>query len=201
MAISPEKSKQITERRRRDILDAAIVLFEENGFEKTRIQDIADRANVSKGLVYRYFPSKDAIFQEIYNNIMACITGELYKTAPAGELLGIVGHKVLSGSGDAETLSSLRSFTLAFMRGDLPQGMNADFIREQYAREYLAPAILRGQEAGEVVPGDPQALARTYWSALLGILLLHGDTEGVAASRADVDATVDSLVSLFLLQH
>lgn len=198
MAISPEKSKQITERRRRDILDAAIVLFEENGFDKTRIQDIADKANVSKGLVYRYFPSKDAIFQQIYSDIMECITGDLYTTAPAGELLATVGQKMLSGSSSAESLSSLRSFTLAFMRGDLPQGLNSSFIKEEYARNYLAPAFARGQEAGEVIPGDPETLARYFWSALLGLLLLHGDSTGVAGSFPNLDETVDNLVSIFL---
>lgn len=199
MAISPEKSKKITERRRREILDSAIVLFEENGFEKTRIQDIANRANVSKGLVYRYFPSKDAIFQQIYSDIMECITGELYKTAPVGELLATVGRKMLSGSSGGVSLSSLRSFTLAFMRGDLPRGMNSSFIKEEYAREYLAPALARGQKTGEAVPGDPEMLARYFWGALLGLLLLHGDSQGSTADFPNLDETVDNLVSLFVV--
>lgn len=199
MAISAEKSEQIANRRRKEILDSAIVLFEENGFEKTRIQDIADRAQVSKGLVYRYFPSKDAIFNQIYSNIVECITGEFYRTAPAEEFLMTVGRKVLSEPDDSEGLSSLRSFTLAFLRGDLPHSENVRFIREEYARDYLAPALRRGQEAGDVVAGDPEQLALYFWSALLGLLLLH-DRSGEGPTSAEwVDATVEGLASLLLV--
>lgn len=199
MAISPEKSEQITKRRRREILDSAIVLFEENGFEKTRIQDIANRAQVSKGLVYRYFPSKDAIFQELYGDILECITGELYTTASVRELLTTIGCKMFSVSSSAQAVSSLRSFTLAFIRGDLPEGANANFIKDEYARKYLAPAFARGQQAGEVVPGDPEMLARHFWGTLLGLLLLHDKTSGAAAEYPQREEAVANLVSLFLV--
>lgn len=41
------------------ILAAASEIFSESGFAKTRIEDIASRANVGKGTVYEYFPSKE----------------------------------------------------------------------------------------------------------------------------------------------
>lgn len=40
------------------ILEAALALFAERGFAATSIQAIAERAGVSKGLVYHYFPTK-----------------------------------------------------------------------------------------------------------------------------------------------
>lgn len=50
------------EERRKEILDTAIKLFYEKGYEKTSISDIAKEINVAQGLCYRYFPSKEALF-------------------------------------------------------------------------------------------------------------------------------------------
>lgn len=50
------------EERRQEILDTAMRLFYENGYEKTSISDIAKAMNVAQGLCYRYFPSKEVLF-------------------------------------------------------------------------------------------------------------------------------------------
>ena len=61
MSISEEKRKIIQESRRKQILDAAILLFDQQGFSATKISDISEQAGISKGLVYRYFNSKEEI--------------------------------------------------------------------------------------------------------------------------------------------
>ena len=50
------------EERRKEIIDTAIKLFYEKGYEKTTISDIAKEINVAQGLCYRYFPSKEMLF-------------------------------------------------------------------------------------------------------------------------------------------
>ena len=50
------------EERRQEILDTAMRLFYEKGYEKTSITDIANAIGVAQGLCYRYFPSKEALF-------------------------------------------------------------------------------------------------------------------------------------------
>lgn len=50
------------EERRQEIIETALKLFSENGYENTTIQDIVQRMNVSPGLCYRYFKSKTEIF-------------------------------------------------------------------------------------------------------------------------------------------
>lgn len=50
------------EERRQEILDTAMKLFYEKGYEKTSITDIANEMNVAQGLCYRYFPSKELLF-------------------------------------------------------------------------------------------------------------------------------------------
>ena len=48
--------------RRQEILDTAMKLFYEKGYEKTSITDIAREMGVAQGLCYRYFSSKEMIF-------------------------------------------------------------------------------------------------------------------------------------------
>ncbi len=48
------------------ILEAAATLFAEHGFDKTAVATICEKANVSKGLVYHHFKSKDEILIEIF---------------------------------------------------------------------------------------------------------------------------------------
>ena len=48
------------------ILETSIELFSENGFEKTSISAICEKANVSKGLVFHHFKNKDILLREIF---------------------------------------------------------------------------------------------------------------------------------------
>ena len=52
-------TKDPTERRQ-EILDTALKLFWEKGYEKTSMTEIAQAMQVAQGLCYRYFPSKEA---------------------------------------------------------------------------------------------------------------------------------------------
>src|SRR5437773_10189308 len=52
----------LTERRREQILAAATRIFARQGYPGTDLQVVADRLGVGKGTVYRYFPSKQALF-------------------------------------------------------------------------------------------------------------------------------------------
>ena len=51
--------------RRQEILGAALQIFGEKGYEKTSIADIAKAIGVAQGLCYRYFPSKEALFDSV----------------------------------------------------------------------------------------------------------------------------------------
>src|SRR5260370_22904753 len=46
-------------------MEAALEVFGECGLANARLQDIADRAGVSKGTIYLYFPNKEELFREM----------------------------------------------------------------------------------------------------------------------------------------
>ena len=51
--------------RKRDILDAAMSCFADEGYFQTTNRKIARKAGITEGLIYHYFPSKKALLQEI----------------------------------------------------------------------------------------------------------------------------------------
>jgi AcrR family transcriptional regulator len=54
-----------------DILDAAVALFAEKGFDATSVQEIVERAEVTKGALYHYFSAKDDLLYEIYHELIS----------------------------------------------------------------------------------------------------------------------------------
>jgi AcrR family transcriptional regulator len=65
MPRSAEQFGKIREQRRRQILDVALQLFARDGFERTSVAQIARTAGISKGLMYNYFESKEAMLSAI----------------------------------------------------------------------------------------------------------------------------------------
>ena len=54
-----------------EVLDAALALFSERGFSRTRVEEIATRAGLSKAAVYLYFPSKQALLQGLVHRAVS----------------------------------------------------------------------------------------------------------------------------------
>lgn len=69
--VQPSKlnpTRSISEKRRQQIVKAALLLFSEKGYFQTTIDDIASAAGISKGLVYRYAKDKNTLlFYSLYD--------------------------------------------------------------------------------------------------------------------------------------
>lgn len=63
--------------RRELILEAASEVFLTTGFEKSTVQEIADKAGVGKGTIYEYFSSKEALFVEMVQSYVSCLFDEM----------------------------------------------------------------------------------------------------------------------------
>ena len=69
MAARPKYQRR-KEDRPQEIADAAFSEFAENGYSATRIDDVARRAGVSKGLTYLYFRTKEDLFKAVVRNVV-----------------------------------------------------------------------------------------------------------------------------------
>ena len=58
------------EDRPQEITDAALAAFAEKGYAATRVDEVAARAGVSKGLVYLYFKTKEEMFKAVVRSVV-----------------------------------------------------------------------------------------------------------------------------------
>jgi AcrR family transcriptional regulator len=56
---------------RKRLYETAVSLIGERGYEATTLRDVADRAGVSVGLLYKYFPSKRSLVRALYDELSA----------------------------------------------------------------------------------------------------------------------------------
>ena len=70
-----------TNSRRRQLLDAAVKVMQKTGFHQTSMQDLATEANVSVGLIYKYFGGKEDL-------LLATISGSSTRSA-----ISSAGHR------------------------------------------------------------------------------------------------------------
>lgn len=67
---------------RERLYEAAIRLVTERGYEQTTLRDIAEAADVSVGLLYRYFPSKRSVVLALYDEVSAAYIEQASAMAP-----------------------------------------------------------------------------------------------------------------------
>jgi len=72
---SKVENELIREERKRSILDVTLKLFANKGYESTSIAQIAKEAGISKGLIYTYFESKEALLRSLVLDLSAMEEG------------------------------------------------------------------------------------------------------------------------------
>jgi AcrR family transcriptional regulator len=173
--------KRVVSDKREAILDAALELFVERGFFGTAVPEIADRAGVGAGTIYRYFDSKEALVNAIYRQ---------QKTQ--------WGHLVLT---DFPVAAPTREqFRLLWMR--MAQWATANpkafiFMELHHHQRYLddesraleermlglfTAVVISAQARGELKAGPP--------GLLMGIVM--GAFVGVIRSCVEIDQSLES---------
>ncbi|WP_203291798.1 TetR/AcrR family transcriptional regulator [Maricaulis parjimensis] len=169
--------KRRPEARPDEILDAALAVFTEQGFAQARVEDIAKRAGLSKGAVYLYFPSKDAM-------LSALVEQSAGKLARAAEQLVAIGAPQ-----DPETaLRSLVKMLMTAMadpdisaapRLVLTEAGRSPEIAAHYrsqvldiARRAMSALLEAGVEAGRFRRVDTDALMRLMGGPCMAHMVL-----------------------------
>lgn len=73
------------EQRRLEIIDAALKVFARDGFALSKMDTVADEAGISKGTLYLYFDSKDALFEGMVREKMLPLLDKLQSEILATE--------------------------------------------------------------------------------------------------------------------
>ena len=72
----PSQRQRRKDARPQELLEAALTLFVEKGFAATRAEEVAQRAGVSKGTLYLYYPSKEELFKAVVRQNLGALIAE-----------------------------------------------------------------------------------------------------------------------------
>ena len=84
--MGPPRYQRRKEDRPQEITAAAFAAFAEKGFTATKVEDVARRAGVSKGLLYLYFKTKEELFKAVIRSVVAPRVDELTRTLDSSDL-------------------------------------------------------------------------------------------------------------------
>jgi AcrR family transcriptional regulator len=86
MGIAERKEREFL-RREREILDAAFRLFAADSWHTVTVEQIAERAEIGKGTIYKHFASKDEIYARLWMDFFEELLDRLHTIDPALDVL------------------------------------------------------------------------------------------------------------------
>jgi AcrR family transcriptional regulator len=139
------------EKTRQAILHAAVTLFNERGFDKTSVEDLAHTAGIGKGTIYGYFPSKKDILQAFIEHELVILHEELLASANRKipilrQMVNVYMHNFKQLAADRE-LASIFIQEITFPR-ELDRHNHATEPESFF--ELLSPLLRRAQKRGEL---------------------------------------------------
>lgn len=174
MPRTKEANQRLRAAQRARILDGALRAFARKGIAAT-MSDVAESAAVSQGLAYRYFASKDALFNELLEQAaqsrLTIMQSIQEMSGTAGERLDFLISKSLANMHEHPEFYRLS----AQMYDDetVPDSLR-DLLRRQSQtyQDVMRQLIVEAQAAGEVAAGDPDQLVMAVTACLRGLSIL-----------------------------
>lgn len=147
-----------------EIIEAAFDLFAEKGFSTTKMDEIAKKAGVSKGSLYNYFKSKEAIFEAVVSDDIIPIVDQVEQALTTNHdsaneqircfLFGMMAHT-------QGTRLDIIPKLIVSESGNFP-ALTKFFVEQvtKRVRGIIAGIIQRGIERNEFIDCDPDIAAR-----------------------------------------
>ncbi|MCA9596966.1 MAG: TetR/AcrR family transcriptional regulator [Myxococcales bacterium] len=166
--MSPVASPDRASQKRDALLDAALELFAERGFHGTAVPEVAERAGVAAGTLYRYFDSKEALVNALYQREKQAFVESLRRDFPA---------QAPPREQFSELWKRLVTFALERPQAALfmelhHHGSYLDATSRALEEAAFAPVIAfvqRGQEQQALKPVEPMLLISLVYGAFTGM--------------------------------
>jgi AcrR family transcriptional regulator len=193
--------------RRQEILDAARREFFERGFHNPTVDDVAARAEVSKGTIYLYFESKEEILAHLLLEGLDLLLQEM--KAVCEPETSESAQCTLQGLADAylgfcQSHSNYFRLIMAFDRGRFEESISRRLYQQVLNKSLqglnlVAQTIEQGKNSGEFHIEDPWQAAGSVWAALNGVLVLMAHPLRQRMLRNDLatmfQATLDLVIN------
>jgi TetR/AcrR family transcriptional repressor of mexJK operon len=193
-----------SDERRARYLDVALHLFLQHGFNGVSTDQLATAAGGSKATLYRYFPSKEALFEAIIDDIAApalATEGDgTWNDVDLEDGLRRIGRATADAALDPRTISLMRLAVGEHAR--FPQ-LAATLFEHGPSRTYsrLRGFLSAKVEAGEIAVDDLQIAAEQFLGGIIGHQQLRAALGLPPPSRKDIDARIGAAVETFTTVH
>jgi AcrR family transcriptional regulator len=156
------------ERTRAALLDAALALTREKGFEQTTLQDIAERAGMTTGAIYGNFKNRDELFMALAVRQWAPIRPRFSPGASFAEMMHAMADAVLAAIPDRQPAAvgalTFRAYALRH------ENVRASFS-EEMARGLAAGATwMQTVFAADDLPMPAEIMVRVINALVEGLL-------------------------------
>ena len=194
-------------RRRKDarpeeIVSAALEVFADRGFAATKLEDIARRAGVTKGTIYLYFHSKEALFKALIRQTIVPVIaqGEAVAqsfTGSARELFERLVREYWRLVGET-SLVGIPKLMMA-EANNFPE-LARFYYDEVVTRGHrlMAGVIERGVKAGEFRPVNVMLAAKLAMSPLMHAVIARKAFSACMPEGFDVDSYLNTHIDLYL---
>jgi AcrR family transcriptional regulator len=194
VGLREEKKRQ----QRQEILDGALALIRERGYDNTRVQDIVERTGISEGTFFNYFATKESLLHDFALVHIDIYSGALQHELEAANVPVPDRIRELIKAA-ALAIEADRAFQeVIYTRSDL---FNASgLLREKTLLMYdqLAELFRLGQERGEISESvDPMQLAEVM-TGIYHLTTLNWLTGWWEDETADLDTRLSNAVGVFL---
>lgn len=191
---APRFSRQ---ERQASIIAAAASLFAANGFKGTTTREIAKTASISEALLFKYFPTKRALYaailaeKSLLSELLAAVDKAARKRDDAQVFSMIAGYRIQQHRDP----TLLRLLLFSALEG---HELSAMFFKNQHRMfyDYLSGYIARRIQDGAFRRVDPLLAARSFTGMLAHHRLLHEIFK--VPSHHPPEDCVATYVSLFL---
>jgi AcrR family transcriptional regulator len=191
------------ERTRQLVVDTALRLFREQGYDRTTMRSIASAAGISPGNAYYYFPSKQHLVQHFYAEIQAAHRERSASALTRSRSLSIRLAGVMHAGID--TMTPYHAFAGSFIKVAIEPGSPlSPFSAESAASREMGEALFRDALDGAWATMDERLraeLPRLLWLAHLGLTLfwVYDQSTDQGRTRLLIDTAVPTLVRLLKL--
>lgn len=184
-AATPAASRKIdAAARRQAILDAALTVFAERGYEAARLDDMAAKAGVAKGTLYLYFKDKEALFEALVRGAVSPILGQASAAAamPGMKAAGVL--ELFFALFQKEVLGTNRKLLLRLI---ISEGPRFPALAEFYYREVVSQGLklMRTVARNAVASGEFTSDAAARFPQLIVAPLLMAAIWDSMFSRLD----------------
>jgi AcrR family transcriptional regulator len=170
--------------RRQAILDAALTIFAERGFEAARLDDVAAKAGVAKGTLYLYFKDKEALFEALVRGAVSPILGQATAAAAMPGMKAAAVLELFFALFQKEVLGTNRKLLLRLI---ISEGPRFPVLAEFYYREVVAQGLklMRTVARNAVASGEFTSDAAARFPQLIVAPLLMAAIWDSMFSRLD----------------